>query len=77
MPSRLLREGILDSEAVNALSFAAEVFYRRLMSVVDDFGRPRAAVRRGRQTIPPVPQTRHAPRKAIEVPHPADRYNPA
>lgn len=39
MPSRLLREGILDSEAVNELSFPAEVFYRRLMSVVDDFGR--------------------------------------
>lgn len=39
MPVRLLREGILDSEAVNALSFEAEVFYRRLMSVVDDFGR--------------------------------------
>jgi hypothetical protein len=39
VPSRLLREGILDSEAVNALSFPAEVFYRRLMSVVDDFGR--------------------------------------
>jgi hypothetical protein len=39
MPSRLLREGILDSEAVNVLSFPAEVFYRRLMSAVDDFGR--------------------------------------
>jgi hypothetical protein len=39
MPARLLREGILDSEAVNKLSFEAEVFYRRLMSVVDDFGR--------------------------------------
>jgi hypothetical protein len=39
MPSRLLREGIIDSEAVNAVSFPAEVFYRRLMSVVDDFGR--------------------------------------
>lgn len=39
MPSRLLREGILDSEAVNALTFPAEVFYRRLMSVVDDYGR--------------------------------------
>lgn len=39
MPVRLLREGILDSTAVNALSFPAEVFYRRLMSVVDDFGR--------------------------------------
>lgn len=50
MPSRLLREGILDSDAVNALSFPAEVFYRRLMSVVDDFGRfdGRTAVLKGR-----------------------------
>lgn len=39
MPSRVLREGILDSEGVNKLTFPAEVFYRRLMSVVDDFGR--------------------------------------
>ncbi len=39
MPTRLLREGILDSDAVNSLSLGAEVFYRRLMSVVDDFGR--------------------------------------
>lgn len=39
MPNRILREGILDSEAVCSLSFQAEVFYRRLMSVVDDFGR--------------------------------------
>ena len=39
MPNRILREGILDSESVCSLSFQAEVFYRRLMSVVDDFGR--------------------------------------
>lgn len=39
MPSRILREGILSSDRVNALSSAAEVFYRRLMSVVDDYGR--------------------------------------
>jgi hypothetical protein len=39
MPSRILREGILSSDRVNALSTAAEVFYRRLMSVVDDYGR--------------------------------------
>lgn len=31
--------GILTSESVNRLSWPAEVFYRRLMSVVDDFGR--------------------------------------
>lgn len=39
MPSRILREGILDSDRVNSLSWDCEVFYRRLMSVVDDFGR--------------------------------------
>lgn len=39
MPTRLLREGIIDSEAVNRLGWPAEVFYRRLMNAVDDFGR--------------------------------------
>lgn len=39
MPNRMLRDGILSSEAVNSLNWAEEVFYRRLMSVVDDFGR--------------------------------------
>lgn len=39
MPNRILREGILTSRRVNRLKPQAEVFYRRLMSVVDDFGR--------------------------------------
>lgn len=39
MPTRVVREGILTSEAVNSLSQGAELFYRRLMSVVDDYGR--------------------------------------
>ena len=39
MPTRILREGILTSPRVIQLSWPAEVFYRRLMSVVDDFGR--------------------------------------
>lgn len=39
MPVRMLREGILTSEKVDLLSPCAEVFYRRLMSVVDDYGR--------------------------------------
>ncbi|WP_174958620.1 conserved phage C-terminal domain-containing protein [Burkholderia aenigmatica] len=39
MPVRILREGILTSERVDLLSAEGEVFYRRLMSVVDDFGR--------------------------------------
>lgn len=39
MPNRILRDGILTSEPVCSLSWAAEVFYRRLMSVTDDYGR--------------------------------------
>lgn len=39
VPNRILRDGILRSEAVAQLSPQAELFYRRLMSVVDDFGR--------------------------------------
>jgi len=50
MPNRYLREGILDSDRVNSLSFESEVFYRRLMSVVDDFGRfdGRTSILKGR-----------------------------
>lgn len=39
MPTRMLREGILDSERVNRLDDEEENFYRRLMSIVDDYGR--------------------------------------
>ena len=39
MPTRMIRDGILTSERINALSELAELFYRRLMSVVDDYGR--------------------------------------
>lgn len=39
MPNRILREGILTSERIALLNWAEETFYRRLMSVVDDFGR--------------------------------------
>ena len=39
MPNRILRDGILMSPRVNVLSSEAELFYRRLMSVVDDYGR--------------------------------------
>lgn len=39
MPNRLIREGILTSHRVNALNWEQECFYRRLMSVVDDYGR--------------------------------------
>lgn len=39
MPTRMVRDGILTSDRINALSTNAELFYRRLMSVVDDYGR--------------------------------------
>jgi hypothetical protein len=50
MPTRLVREGINDSKRVNALSMGAELFYRKLMSLVDDFGRfeADAAILRGK-----------------------------
>lgn len=38
MPNRIIREGILTSERVEQLDPPAEVFYRRLMSKVDDHG---------------------------------------
>lgn len=39
MPTRLVRDGILRSRKIAALDPMAELFYRRLMSVTDDFGR--------------------------------------
>jgi uncharacterized phage protein (TIGR02220 family) len=39
MPNRIVREGIITSESVNTLAWPEEVFYRRLHSVVDDYGR--------------------------------------
>ena len=39
MPNRIIREGILTSPRIAKLGWAEEVFYRRLHSVVDDFGR--------------------------------------
>lgn len=39
MPNRIIREAILSSEKMAQLNWAEEVFYRRLQSIVDDFGR--------------------------------------
>lgn len=38
MPTRLIREGIINSDRVNALDWPAECFYRRLLNRVDDHG---------------------------------------
>ena len=42
MPSRIVREAILTSASVCSLAWPEEVFYRRLMSIVDDYGRHEA-----------------------------------
>lgn len=39
MPNRIIREAILSSDKVDQLDPPAEVFYRRLLSKVDDHGR--------------------------------------
>jgi len=39
MPNRVIREGFLDSDPINALSEEAQNFFIRLMLVVDDYGR--------------------------------------
>jgi len=44
MPNRIVREAILSSERVAMLGWPDEVFYRRLMSIVDDYGRTEANV---------------------------------
>jgi hypothetical protein len=38
VPDRIVRAGILDSDRVDQLDPPSEVFYRRLMSIVDDHG---------------------------------------
>lgn len=42
MPNRIIREAIINSLAVNQLSDEEEVFFRRLLSIVDDYGRAEA-----------------------------------
>jgi hypothetical protein len=39
MPTRMIRDGLLGSDAVNALSTPAEVLFFRLLLIVDDYGR--------------------------------------
>lgn len=44
MPNRYVREDAIESERVNALSWKGEVFFRRLINRVDDFGRFPASI---------------------------------
>ena len=54
MPDRILRAAILTSDSVNKLSWPAETFYRRLMSVVDDYGRYDGRVQILRSSLYPL-----------------------
>jgi hypothetical protein len=63
LPTRILRDGINSSARINKLSPGAEILYRRLMSVADDYGRyyANAATVRGAcwptHSAPPCEQT--------------------
>lgn len=54
MPNRYVREKAIESERVNQLSWQGEVFYRRLINKVDDFGRYTANVRLLRSNVFPL-----------------------
>jgi len=54
MPNRYTRESAIESEAVNALTWQGEVFYRRLINRVDDFGRMSADIRILRAKVFPL-----------------------
>jgi hypothetical protein len=44
MPNRYVREDAIESDRVNAMSWQGEVFFRRLINRVDDFGRFSASI---------------------------------
>jgi hypothetical protein len=58
MPNRIVRDAILASESVCSLPWAEEVFYRRLMSICDDYGRHEANAQLLRSKCYPL-QTDH------------------
>jgi hypothetical protein len=60
MPNRVIREGFLDSEAISALSDAAECFFHRLMLAADDAGRMDGRVEILRARLFPLDISRRA-----------------
>lgn len=54
MPNRWVREDAIESEPVNSVSWQAEVFWRRLLNRVDDFGRFSANLKLLRTQIFPL-----------------------
>jgi hypothetical protein len=60
VPNRIIREGFLDSEAIHALSDAAECFYHRLLLAADDAGRIDGRVEILRARLFPLDSSRRA-----------------
>lgn len=58
MPNRYIRASAIESEPVNSLSWQGEVFYRRLLNRVDDFGRFTANIDLLRASIFPLQITK-------------------
>jgi hypothetical protein len=54
MPNRYVRASAIESESINALSWRAEVFYRRLLNRADDFGRYTASPQLLRASLFPL-----------------------
>ncbi len=54
MPNRYVREAAIQSERVNSVGWQAEVFWRRLLNRVDDFGRCKATPALLRASIFPL-----------------------
>jgi len=67
MPNRIVRESILTSRAVNRLSAEGEVFYRRLMSIVDDYGRHEADIDILRAKLFPLQLERYSADKCAQL----------
>ena len=63
MPNRYIRESAIESEAINSLSWEAEVFLRRLFNRVDDFGRHSASTQLLRATLFPLQLDRVSEKK--------------
>jgi hypothetical protein len=60
MPNRIIREGFLDSESVNALSPPAECLFHRLLIAADDAGRMDGRAEMVRARLFPLDSSRRA-----------------
>lgn len=67
MPNRIVREGMLTSERIDKLTAPAELFYRRLMSAVDDHGRFFANPKLIRSAAFPLKDSEQVPESCISA----------